>query len=85
MNYGAANYGAYAPAKLSFAQQNRHSLTALAVVVVYVLLAVTTHFVLIGIVPVVMSIRAIRAKEKLAPLAVCGAIVAVLVAFAALQ
>lgn len=51
----------------------------------YILLAMTTHFVLIGILPVLMSVRAIKAKETLAPAAVAAAVVAVLVAFAALQ
>jgi hypothetical protein len=82
-NHGAPSYGSgvYAPATLSFAKRNSHSLTAIGVVVLYVLLAVTTHFVLIGIVPVLLSVRAIKAKEVLAP----AAVVAVLVAFAALR
>ena len=84
-NYGNANYGStYAPANLSFAQRNRHSLTAIGVVALYVLLAATTHFVLIGIVPVMLSVRAIKAKETLAPAAVAAAVIAVVVAFAAL-
>jgi hypothetical protein len=85
-NYGPANYGsAYASANVSFAQRNRHSLTAIGVVALYVLLAVTTHFVLIGIVPIVLSVRAFKAKETLAPAAVGAAIIAVLVAFATLH
>lgn len=79
------NYGSsYAPTNVSFAQRNRHSLTAIGVVALYVLLAATTHFVLIGIVPVMLSVRAIRAKETLAPAAVAAAVIAVVVAFAAL-
>jgi len=86
-NYGTTSYGSspYASANLTLAQRNKHSLTAIGVVVLYVLLAVTTHFVLIGIVPIVLSVRAIKAKESLAPAAVGAAVVAVLVAFAALQ
>jgi len=86
-NNGVASYasGLRAPANLTFAKRNSLSLTAIGVVVLYVLLAVTTHFVLIGILPVLMSVRAIKAKETLAPAAVGAAIVAVLVAFAALQ
>jgi hypothetical protein len=86
-NYGAASYASsgYASANASFAKRNTHSLTAIGVVVLYVLLAMTTHFVLIGILPVLMSVRAIKAKETLAPAAVAAAVVAVLVAFAALQ
>ena len=85
-NYGGANYGGspYARANGTFAQRNRHSLTAIGVVALYVLLAMTTHFVLIGIVPVMLSIRAIKAKETLAPAAVAAAVIAVVVAFAAL-
>ncbi|HEY5200319.1 MAG TPA: DUF2510 domain-containing protein [Acidothermaceae bacterium] len=85
-NYGTTSYGGstYASANVSFATRNRHSLTAIGVVVLYVLLAMTTHFVLIGIVPVMLSIRAIKAKETLAPAAVAAAVIAVVVAFAAL-
>jgi hypothetical protein len=84
---GGANYGGatYAPAAGTFAQRNRHSLTAIGVVALYVLLAMTTHFVLIGIVPIMLSIRAIKAKETLAPAAVAAAIIAVVVAFSALS
>ncbi len=86
-NYGGANFGGgtYAPANMTFAQRNRHSLTAIGVVALYVLLAVTTRFVLIGIVPIMLSVRAIKAKETLAPAAVAAAVIAVLVAFVALQ
>jgi hypothetical protein len=86
-SYGNASYGGntYAPANVSFAQRNRHSLTAIGVVALYVLLAMTTHFVLIGIVPVMLSVRAIKAKETMAPAAVAAAVVAVLVALVALQ
>jgi hypothetical protein len=86
-NYGNSTYGsgAYASSQPTFAKRNSLSLTAIGVVALYVLLAMTTHFVLIGILPVLMSVRAIKAKETLAPAAVAAAIVAVLVAFAALQ
>jgi hypothetical protein len=86
-SYGSASYGGstYAPANVSFAQRNRQSLTAIGVVALYVLIATTTHFVFIGILPVLMSVRAIKAKETLAPAAVAAAVVAVVVAFAALQ
>jgi Protein of unknown function (DUF2510) len=84
--YGSASYGStYASANVSFAQRNRHSLTAIAVVAAYVLLAVTTHFVLIGIVPIMLSVRAIKAKETLAPAAVIAAVIAVVVALTALH
>jgi hypothetical protein len=84
-NHASPSYGGGPYANLTLAQRNKHSLTAIGVVVLYVLLAVTTHFVLIGIVPIVLSVRAIKAKETLAPAAVAAAVVAVLVAFAALH
>jgi hypothetical protein len=77
---------AYAPAQgqVSFAKRNSFSLIAAAVVAVYVLLALTTHVVLLGIFPVLMSVRAIRAKEPLAPVAIAAAVIAVGVALFAL-
>jgi hypothetical protein len=71
--------------KPSFASQNSLSLTAIGVVAAYIVLAVTTHIVLLGIFPVLMSVRAIKRKEPLAPLAVVAAIVAVAGAFLALK
>jgi hypothetical protein len=56
---------------------NSFSWTAIGFAVVYVALAVTTGFVLLGIVPIMSSVRAVQRKEKLAPLAVAAAIVAV--------
>jgi hypothetical protein len=84
--YGSAGapYGsvapAYAPGNLSFAHRNSLSLIAIGVVVIYVLLAVSTHVVLLGIFPVLMSVRATRRREALAPVAVVAALVAVGVA-----
>ncbi len=62
---------------------NQASFTAIGVAVLYVLLAVTTHFVLIGIVPLLASIRAVRLREPLAPLAVVAAVVALVVGISA--
>jgi hypothetical protein len=80
----AAPYGsvapAYAPANLSFAHRNSLSLIAIGVVVIYILLAVSTHVVLLGIFPVLMSVRATKRREALAPVAVVAALVAVGVA-----
>jgi hypothetical protein len=56
----------------------------LAVVVGYLLLAATTHIVLLGIAPVMMSVTAVRRREPLAYVAVIAAIVAVVVALATL-
>jgi Protein of unknown function (DUF2510) len=77
----AAPYGsATAPANLSFATRNSLSLIAIGVVVIYILLAVTTHVILLGIFPVLMSVRATKRREALAPVAVIAALVAVGVA-----
>jgi 4-amino-4-deoxy-L-arabinose transferase-like glycosyltransferase len=58
-------------------QRNRTTLTALAVVVGYLVLAKTTGIVLLGIFPVVLSVRAFQRKEQLAPVALLAAAVAV--------
>jgi hypothetical protein len=71
--------------QLSYVKQNSLSFTVMGVVAVYILLAMSTHIVVLGILPVVLSVRAVRQREALAPVAVIAAIVAVLVAFAALS
>jgi hypothetical protein len=74
-----------APAQPSFAKRNSLSLVAIAIVAVYVLLALTTRVVLLGIFPVIMAVRATRSKEQLAPIAVVAAAIAVGIAFIALK
>jgi Protein of unknown function (DUF2510) len=74
-----------APSQLSFAKRNSASLTAMGVVALYVLIAVATHVVLLGIFPVLLAVRATKSKEQLAPLAVVAAVIAVAVAFFALK
>jgi len=71
--------------KPSLYQQNPKSMTAVCVVAVYVLVAVTTGFVFLGIVPVMLAFRALGRGERLAPLAVAAAALAVLVAISALS
>lgn len=87
--YGAAAYGSPyqtpGAANRSFATANRYTLITLAVVAVYVVLAFATGIVFIGIFPVLMSVRAFQAKEKLAPAALVAAILAVVIAFAVLS
>jgi hypothetical protein len=61
-------------------KKNRLTFTAVAVVAVFVLIAATTRFVLLGIFPVLLSFRAFRRDEQLAPLAVVAALVAVVIA-----
>ena len=75
---------AYAPANLSFAHRNSLSLIAIGVVAVYILLAVSTHVVLLGIFPILMSVRATKRREALGPVAVIAALIAVGVAIIAL-
>jgi hypothetical protein len=61
----------------SFWRRNQASLTATGVAAVYVGIAIGAHFVLLGILPVLMCVRAFQRKETLAPLALVAAIVAV--------
>lgn len=81
----AAGYPATMPqAPAGFAKRNQLSLVAVAVVAAYILLALVVHVVLLGIVPVVLAIRAVNRKEQLAPAAVVAAVVAIGVALVAL-
>jgi hypothetical protein len=61
----------------SFWSRNQASLTATGAAAVYVAIAIGAHFVLLGILPVLMCVRAFQRKETLAPLALVAAIVAV--------
>ena len=78
-----AGFGA--PANLSFAKQNSFSLIAMGVAAAYIVIAMTAHIVLVGIVPIIVSIRAFKNRERLAPFALIAAIIAVVFAFAALR
>ena len=66
-------------------QRNRLTLTAIAVVAVYVLIAATTRVVVLGIFPLLLSFRAFQRREALAPVALIAAIVAVVIALSALS
>lgn len=85
-----ANYENFAPnyaarqVPRTFAQRNSLSLTAIAVVALYIVIALSTRVVFLGIFPVLLSVRAIRRKEVLAPFAVGAAVIAIGVAFLAL-
>ena len=68
----------------TFVQRNSLSLTTLGVVAAYMLLATATHFVLIGILPMGLSIRALTRREQLAPVALVAAIVSVVFALSVL-
>ena len=80
--FGGGGYGS--TAGQTFWGRNRMSLTALVVAAIYIGIAVATRFVLFGIVPLLMSMRAVRAREQLAPLAVVAAILTIVVAVATL-
>jgi len=66
-------------------ERNRVTLTALAVVAVYLVLAVTTRIVFLGIFPVLLAMRAFRRGEQLAPLAFIAAAGSVVFALAVLS
>jgi hypothetical protein len=66
-------------------QRNRYAFITLGIVAAYLVLAVTTRIVFIGILPLFMSIRAARGRERLAPLAIGAAVLAMVVAFATLK
>ena len=61
---------------------NRLSITAICVEAAYLVLAATTGFLLIGILPLFLSIRAISSKEKLGPVALAVTIVGFVASFA---
>jgi Protein of unknown function (DUF2510) len=71
--------GGYDAAPKSIWQSSRHATFAMAVTAVYLVIALTTPFGLIGIVPIVASIRSAQAGEKLAPFAVGAAVIAFIV------
>jgi hypothetical protein len=64
--------------------RNHFSFIALGVSAVYLAIGLATGFVLLGIVPVLMSVRAVRRKEPLSPLAVAAAVVVVVFSIAIL-
>lgn len=61
----------------SMMEQNSTSFLAIGVVIGYMVLAATTGVVLSGVIPVMLSINAIGKGEKLAPLALIAAGMAV--------
>jgi hypothetical protein len=77
--------GTNAPQQASSWRRNRYSFITMIVGVVYVLLAFEAHLVVIGILPVLMTVRAFRAREKLAPAAALVAGIAVAIGLFALS
>jgi hypothetical protein len=59
---------------------NRYALITMGVVALYIVIAVETRFVVIGILPLGLSLRSKRAGEPLAPIAIAAAVLAILVA-----
>ncbi len=60
-------------------QQNKLSGITMIVSVIYVLLAVEARIALLGIFPVLMTVRAFNRKERLAPLAAVFAAIAIII------
>lgn len=69
----------------SFTHNNHRSLTAIGVAALYVLVALTSHVVLFGIVPAAAAVRAFKRREPLAPIAAVAAGTAILVAIAVIS
>ena len=83
-----AGYGQPVGAPLLAARRskgnNHYSLITFGVCLLYLALAYVTHFVLIGFIPLAMSMRAKRSGEPLAPVAVVAAIVVIVLSVFAL-
>jgi Protein of unknown function (DUF2510) len=77
--------GMYGQTNVSFAKRNSKSLTAIGVVVLYIVIALSTRVVFIGVLPVLMAARATKQKEQLAPVAIVAAVIALAVAFIGLR
>ena len=82
---GSAQYGqpigsqpGTTPANLL--QRNRYTAITVAIALVYVLVAVAAHFVFIGVLPILFSVRAFRARERLAPVSAVVAGLAIIFA-----
>jgi hypothetical protein len=73
-----------ASAGTSIWRRNQLAFTTMGIVAVYLVLAAETHIVMLGLMPIMMSARSWQRKERLAGVAVCAAIVAVLVSFLAI-
>lgn len=63
----------------SFIQRNRLSMTAFVLVVVYLVVATVTHFVIVGFLPLFFAVRALRLKEALAPVALVMSIITMVI------
>ncbi|HWE55620.1 MAG TPA: DUF2510 domain-containing protein [Acidimicrobiales bacterium] len=80
---GPPSYGQWGGGQpQSLAAANRFSAIAVGVSILYLVIAATAHIVILGILPIGMAIRAMSRKEKLAPVALVFAIVALIVGVA---
>jgi Protein of unknown function (DUF2510) len=77
--YGPTAPPGWSGGEVSFARRNQRSLTAAGVATLYIVVAVISHLVFFGILPLILSIRAWQARETLAPLAIAVTVVAILV------
>ena len=77
--YGPTGPPEWSGAQVSFARRNQRSLTAAGVATLYIIVALASHLVFFGILPLILSIRAWQARETLAPLAIAVTVVAILV------
>ncbi len=66
---GGFGGGLFGPGRGRSMGRNQASWTAIGFSAAYMVIAVTAHFVFIGIVPVLMAFRAFSRREPLAPLA----------------
>jgi len=64
----------------SVEQRNKYAFITLGIVAAYVLIAWKAHIYVLGILPIMMSIRSKSRNEPLAPVAIIAAAVAVIVA-----
>jgi hypothetical protein len=64
--------------------RNRYSLIAIGVAALYLVIGLVTHFVLLGILPVFMAVRARQRREPLSVAALVVSILVVVISLAAL-
>jgi Protein of unknown function (DUF2510) len=82
VDWGSAGPGGFG--SQSFIRRNQQSLYAIALATLYLVLSLSAHLVLFGIVPIFMSSRAWRHREPLAPVAITASVITLLVAVATL-
>lgn len=76
--YGSPHYAPAAPA--TGWARNRYALITFGIVALYLFIAVTSGVAILGILPLMMSIRSQQAREPFAPFAIGAAILAIIVA-----